>query len=61
MENMDIEAVFYHKDDLPEAYRHLTLPIILGNSIETVLVSTEEMKVISSLEQLIEKLEKALV
>ena len=61
MKEMSVEAVFYHKNDLPEAYRHLTLPIILGGSVDTVLVAAEEMKDISSLEQLIEKLKIALV
>ncbi|NND77411.1 MAG: GTPase [Flavobacteriales bacterium] len=54
------DAVFYHKNDLPEAYRHHELPTILGGSPATVLVSAEEFKSITSLSQLIEIIEKHL-
>ena len=58
MEEGDIETIFYHKNDLPDAFRHLELPSILVGDEHTILVSASDFKNISSLDELIEILKE---
>ena len=62
LNNLNYPVKFYHKDDLPEAYRNLALPVILANSKQDfeILMSNDEMSAMKNVSQMVDMLNSKL-